>query len=147
MAELELTKIEQGMANGGDAIGDNFDSVAAAVNATNSKVDSLAATSELLWSKGVTNGSIFNNGFVRFSRHGSIITLNGLFSSSKAFAAKEVIGQIGDGYKPVDGQAYVQTSLGIATIDSQGLHAPAAISSGGYLTIGGSYATDDDFPN
>ncbi|WP_125579153.1 hypothetical protein [Lacticaseibacillus suibinensis] len=142
MADLELIKIENGMANGGTAIGANFDSVAAAVNATNS----LAATSKLLWSKGVTNGSIFNNGFVNFSRHGSLVTINGLFSVARSFAAKEVIGQINDGFKPEDGKAYVQTSLGIATIDSQGLHTPAAIDSGGYLTIGGAYATNDDMP-
>lgn len=33
MAELELTKIENGMANGGTAIGKNFDAVGSAVNA------------------------------------------------------------------------------------------------------------------
>lgn len=33
MAELELTKIEQGMANGGTAIGANFDATKAAIDA------------------------------------------------------------------------------------------------------------------
>lgn len=139
MAELELTKIENGMANGGTAIGKNFDAVAAAVNPT-------IGETVLLWSKGVTNGDIFQNGFVRFARRGGMVTINGLFSTTKAFAKGDVIGQIDAGYKPADGKAYVQTSLGIATIDAQGLHAPAAIAVGGYLTVGGSYATDDDFP-
>lgn len=142
MADLELIKIENGMVNGGTAIGANFDSVTAAVNTTNS----LAATSKLMWTKDATNGSIFNNGFIKFSRHGSLVTINGLFSVTRSFAANEVIGQINDGFKPEGGNIYIATSLGIATIDSQGLHTPAAIKSGGYLTIGGSYATNDDFP-
>lgn len=146
MADISLTKIYTGMEGGPEQIDSNFSVAGEAINTTADQASSLIASSELLWSKGVTNGDIFQNGFVRFARHGSIVTVNGLFSTTKAFAKGDVIGQIDAGYKPIDGQAYVQTSLGIATIDAQGLHAPAAIAVGGYLTVGGSYATDDDLP-
>ncbi|WP_125703685.1 hypothetical protein [Lacticaseibacillus daqingensis] len=147
MVELALTKIEQGMAKGGTAIGANFDKVKVAVDSNTA--DRTHESTYTLTGSSLTEGG----GGITLTRKAAGVRMSGLFHLIAALANNQQIMAIPGGYTPI-GQVQVTLNAAeggktvMARIDAGGskLYSTGAVAADGWYWIETSYTTDDDTP-